>query len=318
MSQYRGNLPQLAGKRCLTDGGMESTLVFHEGIELPCFAAFDVLARPGGEETIRRYMLRYIEIALRHGAGCILESATWRASPDWGARLGYSREALARVNARALALVRELAEAHATPASPMLVAGCIGPRGDGYVPGELMSPAEAEAYHAFQIGVFADQDADMVTALTLNNIPEAIGIARAARAAGVPVALSFTLETDGRLPTGDALGAAITAVDEATAGAPAYYMINCAHPSHFEHVLETGAPWLHRIRGLRANASRLSHAELDACTELDAGDPAELGAQYRALEARLGPLAVIGGCCGTDHRHVAAMAERCLTAEAAA
>jgi S-methylmethionine-dependent homocysteine/selenocysteine methylase len=194
----------------------------------------------------------------------------------------------------------------------MVISGCVGPRGDGYDPGRMMSADEAEAYHAAQIGVFAGTEADIVSAITMTYAEEAIGIARAAEAAGMPVVISFTLETDGRLPTGQGLKEAIAAVDAATGWAPLYYMINCAHPTHFASVVASGEPWLQRLKGLRANASKRSHAELDAAPDLDAGDPVELGREYRAIRRGLPHLTVLGGCCGTDHRHVEAISRACL------
>jgi len=199
----------------------------------------------------------------------------------------------------------------------MVISGCVGPRGDGYDPAHVMSAEEAERYHAEQIRVFAATAADVVTAITMTNVPEAIGVTRAARAAGMPVVISFTVETDGRLPTGDSLKDAIERVDAATGEGPAYYMINCAHPTHFEGALAGGEPWARRLRGLRANASTKSHAELDEAEELDDGNPAELGAQYRALRDRLPHLVVLGGCCGTDHRHIGAIASACVEQHAA-
>jgi S-methylmethionine-dependent homocysteine/selenocysteine methylase len=312
MPKYRSNLPLLSDKLFLTDGGLETTLIFHEGIELPHFAAFDLLRTPEGVQTLRRYYARHAAIAEANGLGFILESPTWRASADWGQRLGYAKSALAALNRRAIALMVDLREGCESPGSPMVISGCVGPRGDGYDPGRMMSPDEAEAYHAAQIGIFADSEADLVTAVTMTYAEEAIGIARAAARARMPVAISFTLETDGRLPTGQSLKDAVAAVDAATARAPLYYMINCAHPTHFSHVLATGEPWLTRLRGLRANASKRSHAELDAAPDIDAGDPIELGAEYRALRRRLPWINVLGGCCGTDHRHVQAICAACL------
>jgi S-methylmethionine-dependent homocysteine/selenocysteine methylase len=221
-----------------------------------------------------------------------------------GRKLGYSAEALAGMNRKSIALMAELRDAHEADRSPMVISGCVGPRGDGYDPGQVMTAVEAQAYHAAQIRVFAETEADMVTAITMTNSNEAIGLARAAKAAGMPVAISFTVETDGRLPTGDTLKKAIEAVDDATGRAPVYYMINCAHPTHFDTALAAGADWVKRLRGIRANASRRSHAELDQAKDLDAGDPVELGRQYQQLRRRFGHLTVLGGCCGTDHRHV--------------
>ena len=186
-----------------------------------------------------------------------------------------------------------------------MIDGVVGPRGDGYDPDAFMSEDEAERYHAEQIQTFSQTAADMISAITMTYADEATGIARAAHAMGMPVAVSFTVETDGRLPSQEPLKEAIEQVDAATDGTVAYFMINCAHPRHFAAVLEQGGPWLDRIRGIRANASTKSHAELDEADELDPGDPAELAADYRGLKARLPKVNVLGGCCGTDHRHIA-------------
>lgn len=303
-SPYRTQLPQLQ-RLFITDGGLETTLVFLDGIELPGFAAFTLLATDNGTARLRRYYESYVDMAKRHGHGIVLESPTWRANTDWAAALGYDREMLARLNRRSIELLEDIRSLHQTPSTPIVISGNIGPRGDGYRPDRLMDAATAQAYHAKQIRVFADTSADMVAAFTLNYVDEAIGIAHAAKEAAMPLAISFTVETDGRLPTGDSLEQALRAVDEATDAYPAYYMINCAHPTHIEHALPAGAI-TRRIRGLRANASCKSHAELDASTELDIGNPPELGRQYRTLCARL-PLTVVGGCCGTDQRHVEAI-----------
>jgi S-methylmethionine-dependent homocysteine/selenocysteine methylase len=307
VSQYRNHLPQLDSGLFLTDGGIETTLIFHDGLELPHFAAFHLLKDEAGAAALRRYFTRYAEIARANGTGFILESPTWRASADWGEKLGYSAAALANANARSIALMQELRAEFQGERTPTVVSGCVGPRGDGYDPGAVMSADEAQAYHAGQIGVFAESGADMVTAITMTNANEAIGVARAAKAAGLPVAISFTVETDGRLPTGQGLEDAIAQVDEATRGAPAYYMINCAHPTHFEATLAAKGAWLDRIRGLRANASMRSHAELNEAPDLDAGDPDELGREHGAIVKRRPRINVLGGCCGTDHRHIERM-----------
>ncbi|MFN8490762.1 MAG: homocysteine S-methyltransferase family protein [Caldilineaceae bacterium] len=308
---YRTHLPQLGGELFLTDGGLETTLIFHEGWSLPDFAAFHLLQEPGGEAALRNYFLTYAAIAHRFKAGLILESVTWRASADWGTRLGYSREALANANRKAIHLLEGVRREVENAQTKVVISGCIGPRGDGYIPTHVMSAQAAKAYHAEQIDAFAETAADMVCALTLNYAEEAIGIARAAEHAGMPVAISFTVEADGKLPSGQNLKAAIEQVDEATAGYPCYYMINCAHPSHFDHVLAMDEAFIQRIQGLRANASRMSHAELNEAPELDAGDPVALGQEYAELKQRLPRLNVIGGCCGTDHRHVEQMAQAC-------
>ena len=318
MATYRTHLPQLDGGLYLTDGGLETTLIFQHNIELPHFAAFDLLRDAGGRAIIGDYYRLHASTARTDGTGFILESPTWRASPDWGAKLGYAPEALAAVNREASELMAEVRQSFDGPGAAMVISGCLGPRGDGYDPGEIMTPDQAQAYHGEQIAVFAGTEADMITAMTITNAPEAIGIVRAATAAEMPVVVGFTVETDGRLPTGQALSDAIAEVDGATCGAPAYYMINCAHPSHFAAKLEETGEWMARLRCIRANASRCSHSELDEATELDAGDPFELAAEYRDLVRRFPQINVLGGCCGTDHRHIAEISTACRQANAAA
>lgn len=311
MSKYRARLPQLGDSLFLTDGGLETTLVFLDGLELPFFAAFPLLETTAGTERLRRYYAEYLELARSRGQGFVLEAPTWRANPDWGARLGYDAARLAEMNRKAIVLMVELRGTFETAQTPIVISGNFGPRGDGYRVDAKMTANQARAYHAAQMQCFAGSVADMVAAFTLNYVEEAIGIVNAARDVGMPVAISFTLETDGRLPSGDSLVDAIRNTDAATGGHPIYYMINCAHPTHFEHVLGDSALLRERVRGLRANASRRSHAELDACTDLDAGNPLELGEQYRALRRRLPHLVVMGGCCGTDFRHVEAINAAC-------
>jgi S-methylmethionine-dependent homocysteine/selenocysteine methylase len=314
-AKYRGALPQLADVPFLTDGGIETTLIFHEGLELPHFAAYDLLTRDGGPEALREYFEPYVRIARENGVGIVLETATWRASPDWAERLGHTPVELAELNGRAVRLLEEIRAEYETQATPIVISGCVGPRGDGYVVGEAMTAEEAEAYHAVQIRTFAGTAADLVTAVTMTYADEAVGVVRAARAAALPVVISFTVETDGRLPSGQTLREAIEEVDRRTDGSAAYFMVNCAHPSHFEGILEPEAGWNGRIRGLRANASRLSHAELDEAEQLDEGDPEELAADYVSLRSRLPQLRVLGGCCGTDHRHIEAMSRAWLAEE---
>jgi S-methylmethionine-dependent homocysteine/selenocysteine methylase len=309
-AKYRQALPQLGEKLFLSDGGMETSLIFHDGIELRHFAAFDLLGSADGRAALERYYAAFVALAKRDGHGLVLESPTWRANPDWGAVLGYGPAALDAANDAAIALIAGIRDAAETAECPMVLSGCIGPRGDGYAPESFMTAAEAEAYHARQVGVFAAAGADMVTPTTMTYLEEAVGIARAAEAAGIPVVVSFTVETDGCLRQGMALGEAIEACDAATGGYPAYYMVNCAHPSHFRDRL-AGGGWRARIGGIRANASKLSHDELDNAETLDDGDPRELAAEYRALLPLLPGLRVLGGCCGTDHRHVGAISRAC-------
>jgi S-methylmethionine-dependent homocysteine/selenocysteine methylase len=306
--RYRTGLPQVDDDALfLTDGGIETTLIFHQGLDLPLFAAFDLLKDDEGTDALRRYYEPYLELAREGGLGFVLESPTWRASPRWASEIGYSAEELDALNRKAIALMEELRARYDSGSAPIVVSGCIGPQDDGYNPEATLSADDAREYHSTQIGTFADTSADMVCAITMTYADEATGITRAAQDAGLPAAISFTLETDGKLPSGQGLGEAIEQVDAETGGGPAYYMINCAHPTHFESVLEGGEAWGRRIRGLRANASTKSHAELDESDELDEGDPGDLGARYAALREKLPSLNVLGGCCGTDHRHVGAV-----------
>ena len=301
-------LPQLE-RLFLTDAGLESDMIFNRGIDLPCFSSLMLLRTEEGRTALDRYFSDFIDLARESGSGLILETATWRASSDWVGPLGLAPNELDRLNREAVTSLLKLRDE--SPDVSIIVSGCIGPRGDGYDPGRIMTRDEAADYHARQARTLADAGADMISALTMTNVNEAIGIAQAAERAGLPVAISFTVETDGRLPTGDPLEDAIAAVDEATDNYPAYYGINCAHPTHFAATLAAGGVAIRRVKALRANASKCSHAELEAMTTLDDGNPAELGAEFRALLDQLPHLTVLGGCCGTDIRHIRAIADTC-------
>lgn len=313
MAKYRFNLPQLSGDLFLTDGGIETTMIFNEGLDLPYFAAFELLNSEIGRETLEKYFHDYCQIATANKVGFILEAVTWRASMDWATKLNYSKEDLDKMLHKAIEMLVPFRDQYENEESKIVISGCIGPRGDGYVPGEKMTAAEAEDYHALQIETFSKSDADMVTALTLNYVEEAVGLARAAKSFDIPAIISFTVETNGRLPTGQTLKEAIEQVENETDQAPAYYKINCAHPTHFADVVSTGEPWLKKIRSLRANASSCSHAELDGAEELDEGNLVELGTQYRELMTKLPNLNVLGGCCGTDHRHIEQICKACVS-----
>ncbi len=294
----------------VTDGGLETSLIHKQGLELREFAAFELLCGPDGHDELARYFAPYVALARERSLGMVVDTATWRANPDWASTLGYSTWALAELNGRAVDLAREVAAG--LDGLPAVVDGVVGPRGDGYVVDDAMSPEEAADYHAAQVAVLARDGVDLVSAITMNYVEEGVGVALAAAAAGVPAVISFTVETDGRLPTGQTLHAAVEQVDAATGSSPAYFMVNCAHPTHFARALDAGGPWRERIGGLRANASRMSHAELDASEDLDDGDPSELGALHRDLRTRLPGVQVLGGCCGTDERHVTAIADAWL------
>lgn len=304
-------LPHKDGRLYLTDGGFETTLIFHEGWDLPMGEAFVLLETDKGRNAIRAYFDRYVPVAVKHGVGFVLESPTWRANPDWAAKAGYDRARLAELNRDSISLMRDVRAKYESPGTPILISGNIGPRGDGYDPGKLMTPKEAADYHGWQIGIFRNEGVDFVSAFTLTNVNEALGVAQAAKRAGVSCVISFTVETDGRLPTGEPLGTAIKTIDRDTGASPIYYMINCAHPTHFAGALDGRSDWIKRLRGIRANSSCKSHAELDNSPELDIGNPQELGAQYAELLRRFPHINVLGGCCGTDHRHIARIGDAC-------
>jgi S-methylmethionine-dependent homocysteine/selenocysteine methylase len=318
MTNSRFAFPPSRDAIFLTDGGLETTLVFLEGVDLPCFAAFPLLRSEEGRARLDRYFEPYIRTAVERDVGFILDTPTWRANTDWGARLDVSLEGLADVNQDAVRWASHLRDRLSDIKERVLINGVVGPRGDGYRPDAQMTAEEAQAYHAPQVEAFREAGADMVSAVTMNYAQEAIGIARAAESLGMPVVVSFTVETDGRLASGETLRSAIERTDRETGHTPAYYMINCAHPTHFDGILSERDGWTRRIRGLRANASAKSHAELDESTELDPGDPEDLAGRYRALRERMMQLSVLGGCCGTDHRHIAAICEACVMASGGA
>jgi len=284
----------------LTDGGIETVLLFHEGFDLPCFASFPLLEQERGRAALRRYFEPFLDTAQDLGVPFVLDTATWRANPDWAAQLGYDLDALADVNRDAVTFANELAAGR----PDVTINGSLGPRGDGYVVVDQMTAEQATEYHAWQIGVLRDAGVERITALTLSYAEEAIGVVQAAATLGVPVVAGFTVETDGRLPTGMTVADAIEQVDQATGGAAEFFMINCAHPTHIAAGLDD-APALERVGGVRVNASALSHAELDEAEEIDEGDPETLAHDNAALRDKLPSIQLLGGCCGTDHRHVA-------------
>jgi homocysteine S-methyltransferase len=299
------------GQDYLSDTGIETDLIFNRGVDLPYFASFVLLDSEQGLDTLRSWYRSHAEVARQAGTGFVLESPTWRSSADWGDRLGLSAADLDAINRAAVELVAQM-RAEWAGGAPAVVSGCLGPRGDGYQPAERMSAEQARVYHAPQLESFAAAGVDHATAMTIGYPEEAIGIARAAIDLGLPSVISFTVETDGTLPDGTALGDAVGAVDEATDAASLFFMVNCAHPDHIAQALAVDGAWQQRIRGIRANASRMSHAELDASETLDAGDPQELGRLYSGLREQLPQLRLLGGCCGTDLRHAQAIAAECF------
>jgi len=311
MTKYRHDLPNGKDRLFLLDGGMETTFIFHDGIDLPCFAAYTLLATSIGCNRLRDYYRKYAAIAINAKVGFILENVGWRANADWGAQLSHNAAALDAFNRESIHLMEDIRAQLETDTTPMVISGCVGPRDDGYQADTAMTIAKARDYHSAQITTYAETEADIITAMTMTNAEEAAGIAMAASDAGIPAVISFTLETDGKLPTGQALKDAIAFVDGQQGAPPAYFMINCAHPDHFDRVLEPGADWMQRLNDIRANASCMSHEELDASAKLDNGDPREFGAQHQSLIARHPNFKALGGCCGTDHRHVGEIVSHC-------
>jgi S-methylmethionine-dependent homocysteine/selenocysteine methylase len=304
MPRYRDHLPQTDGGWFVTDAGCETDLIFNRGIEIREFAAHTLLDDPADRQALADYYRGFLSLAHRHGAGMVLDCPTWKAHPFWAVDLDADEAGLTGANRDAVAFACGLRDEYAGMTEPVVVNALIGPRGDAYAPEADIAADEAEIYHAAQLSWLADTEVDMVTALTFTQSSEAVGVTRAAQAAGLPIVVSFTVETDGTLPTGESLGDAINGVEQATGSAPAYYMVNCAHPDHFIGVIDADAPWASRIQGLRCNASRQSHAELDAAEVLDDGNPVEFAKGYQALSERLPGLNVVGGCCGSDLRHV--------------
>ena len=307
MARYRHSLPQLQGGLFFADGGLETDLIFNHRVQIREFAAHTLLPDPTGRARIADYFRCFLDLANQYDAGFILDSQTWKAHRHWANDLGASDAELREANRDSIAFISGLRDEFSNNARPIVLNGIIGPTSDAYASDWRATADEATLYHARQIDWLAETEVDMVTATTFPHAGEAIGLVRAAQRAGLPVVVSFTVETDGRLPTGQPLADAIRTVDDATGGGAAHFMVNCAHADHFFHVFDD-SEWTRRVRGLRCNAPRRSHAELDGCSVLDDGDPAEFGAQYAAIVRRMPWVNVLGGCCGSDLRHVTQIA----------
>ncbi|MCP4123203.1 MAG: homocysteine S-methyltransferase [Bacteroidetes bacterium] len=304
MPKYRADLPQQTMSTFMTDGGLETDLYFNKGIDLPEFAAFDLLKNEESREVLNKYFLDYLNITKQKCSGFILETPTYRANPDWALKIGYTLDSLDAMNRSAVHEMEKIRSEYENEKFKIAISVCIGPRYDGYAPDEKMNIEMAEEYHSVQIKTVSDTKADLVSALTMNYNEEAIGIVNAAKKNKIPVVISYTVETDGKLPSGESLEEAITSLDKMTDSYASYFMINCAHPDHFSNVLDPESNWTKRIKGIRANASCKSHAELDESETLDVGDKQELARGYKHLKTLLPNLSIIGGCCGTDHTHM--------------
>ena len=300
--------PRLKGKFYLTEGGTETEVLYKHGFDLPEFAMFPLLDDPEATAVIRQMYRRYFAVAEEHGAGLLLIGHDYRASPDWGAKLGYSPEGLAEMQRKAMAFLDDLRRDYAGRVGDVYIAGCLGPRGDAYGTGGAITEDEAEAYHSVQLRTLKETPADMAIALTFNNIPEAIGAVRAAQALDMPIGVSLTLTAEGRLRSGPTLREAVETIDAGTDGAATWFGTNCEHPLEWADALADAGPWLERMRYFRPNAARMEKLALCTLGHLEDGDPEELGSQMGALAAALPRADILGGCCGTDERHLGAVA----------
>ena len=312
MSKYRNDLPQLNGDLFLTNGGLETTLIYHENIQIPCFASFDILKDEKGCQWMKNYLRSFVDIGEKSNVGFILESATWRANSDWIRKLNYDDKDIRNINRKSIHLLEEVRNEYEGSTFPIVLTASIGPRGDGYNPSILMTPQQSQIYHSEQIEILSQTNVDMISAITLNYPNEAIGIVNAAKQFHMPIIISFTLENNGKLATGHTLKEAIQIVDQATNNTPIYYMVNCTHPTVLLNLIHVNEDWLKRIRGIKGNASKKSHDELDQCKELDDGNPLEFAEDIRTLLYKLNNLNVLGGCCGTDQRHLQQVSKSCL------
>lgn len=307
---------QRPGTLYLTEGGIETELMYRWGFDLPQFAMYPLLDNPAAMDTMRGMYRRLLDVAARHGMGALMGGLDYRASPDWAALLGYSAAGLEEANLRSIDFLRGVAAEYAGQVDDILVQGFVGPRGDAYALNRTITEAEAEDYHAVQLATLAKAGVDLAWGFTLNNVAEATGIVRAASRLGVPVAISLTLDADGRLKSGPSLRDAIAAIDAATDGSAAFFSINCSHPDEFAPALEPG-DWIARVRGLRPNASRMDKGALCQIGYLEEGDPVELGQQAGALARRYPHMDIWGGCCGCIETHLEEIARNVVAAHAA-
>lgn len=314
------NATQLLSERSfLTAGGTETYLLFQQQFPMREFCAFEIFEHDDAlAELEQEYLYPLVSAVAENGHGLLLDALLWRAHPDYIEAIGYPVSDIERINRLAVARTKAAIDdwrqntSVDNPDFPVLIAGDIGPRGDGYKLEDEAPTIEASYnYHRAQLEALAGSGADVISAWTMTNANESIGIAKAAEPLGLPITISPTVETNGHLPDGSTLGEFIERVDDATGALPVYYMVNCAHPIHLLPTLEAakarGETWLRRFRGFRANSSTKSHGELDNSTELDRGNPRELAAELAQMKETYA-LQVVGGCCGTDHEHIGEIA----------
>lgn len=302
---------QQAGRFYLTEGGTETEFMYKHGFELPHFAMFPLLDNPKAVSRMREMFRSYLEVAAKHKVCALMGGLDYRASPDWGELLGYSAASLADANLQSIEFLREIASEYLSQIPEILIQGLIGPRGDAYERNETITANEAEDYHAVQLETLKKADVDLALAITFNNIPESVGVARAAAKIGVPLGISLTLDTTSKLSSGESLADAITMIDEETGQSPAFYSINCSHPLEFEPAIGPG-DWVKRVRGVRPNASKMDKMALCKIGHLEDGDPVELGVLCGDLARRYPHMDIWGGCCGTWDRHLDEIATNVL------
>lgn len=296
------------GELFLTEGGTETEIMYKHGFELPEFAMFPLLENPIAVTAMRDMFRSQLDVAAEFAMSMLLTGIDYRASPDWGAKLGYSPHGLAQANIQSIEFLRELAGEYNGQIPRTLIGGTIGPRGDAYQLNRTITAAEAEDYHSVQLATLKQAAVDFACAATFNNIPEAVGVARAAKKIGVPLIVSLTVDSSSRLKSGPTVADAIQAIDfEAADAAPISYLLNCSHPVEFEPALTAG-PWTSRLHGFRPNASKMEKLALCKLGHLEEGDPVELGRLMGGLARRYPHMNVWGGCCGTGDTHLRAIA----------
>lgn len=301
--------PMGSGEIFLTEGGSETEIMYRHGFELPEFAMFPLLDNPKAVSAMHGIFSKQLDVAAEFGLSFLLSGLDYRASPDWGAKLGYSPTALAEANTAAIDFLRDVAKGYEGQVPRLLFGGILGPRGDAYGLNREITADVAEEYHAVQLETLKLAGVDFACAMTFNNIPESVGAARAAAKIGVPLSVSLTLDSTHRLKSGPSLADAITEIDAQTGNdAPDFYLLNCSHPLEYEPALET-EDWINRLRGVRPNASKMEKIALCKLGHIEEGNPVELGSQLRSLSERYPHMDIFGGCCGTGHSHLREIAK---------
>lgn len=302
-----------SGATFLTDGGIETRLIYEFGIDLPDFASFLALFDDRGRAALREIYRGYLAVAAEFRMPMLVGAPTWRAHPECLRRFGFAKaDDLRRVNAEAVAFLQDLRRETRTE-TLVHIAGVIGPRRDGYRAEDAPALDEARAYHEAQAQALAGLGVDLLYAPTFPSRDELAGVAQAMARTGLAYALAPVIDPKGRLLDGHSFAEAVRLVDESTDPKPLYFLAGCVHPSTFLAAAAEGGdrtmPRMPgRLAGIKANASPLPPEELDRLGHLDADAPAVLAQEILAARRRYG-LRILGGCCGTNDRHIRALAE---------